>query len=86
LDLPEWHALGTKSEEDPVFGLSGIQIFQTVAEARVWLKSIFATEPPKLTEHQHKEAILRRDKGEESLADIDRSYNVSGWTIGRLAS
>jgi hypothetical protein len=40
---------------------------------------------PKLTEHQCKEAIRRRDKGEESLAEIGRSYNVSGWTIGRLA-
>jgi hypothetical protein len=33
---------------------------------------------PKLTEHQCKEAIRRRDKGEESLAEIGRSYNVSG--------
>ena len=40
---------------------------------------------PILTLHQRKEAIRRRDKGEETLADIGRSYNVSGWTIGRLA-
>jgi len=33
---------------------------------------------PKLTEHQREEAIRRRDKGEESLAEIGRSYNVSG--------
>ena len=39
---------------------------------------------PKLTEHQRKEAIRRRDQGEESLAEIGRSYNVSGWTIARL--
>jgi hypothetical protein len=39
---------------------------------------------PKLTPHQKKEAIRRRAKGEDSLADIGRSYNVSGWTIGRL--
>jgi DNA invertase Pin-like site-specific DNA recombinase len=39
---------------------------------------------PKLTPHQKKEAIKRRDKGEDSLADIGRSYNVSGWTIARL--
>jgi len=38
----------------------------------------------KLTPHQKREAIKRRDKGEETLADIGRSYNVSGWTIGRL--
>jgi len=26
----------------------------------------------------------RRDHGEETLAEIGRSYNVSGWTIARL--
>jgi DNA invertase Pin-like site-specific DNA recombinase len=41
---------------------------------------------PKLTPHQKREAIRRRDRGEESLAEIGRSYNVSGWTIARLAS
>jgi DNA invertase Pin-like site-specific DNA recombinase len=40
--------------------------------------------PPKLTPHQQKEAIKRRDQGEESLADIGRSYNVSAATISRL--
>ena len=40
--------------------------------------------PPKLTPHQIKEAIRRRDKEEETLAEIGRSYNVSGWTIARL--
>jgi hypothetical protein len=40
--------------------------------------------PPKLTPHQQREAIKRRDHGEESLADIGRSYNVSGATISRL--
>ena len=40
--------------------------------------------PPKLTPHQQKEAIKRRDRGEESLAEIGRSYNVSAATISRL--
>jgi DNA invertase Pin-like site-specific DNA recombinase len=40
---------------------------------------------PKLTDHQRQEAIRRRDTGEETLAEIGRSYNVSGWTIARLA-
>jgi DNA invertase Pin-like site-specific DNA recombinase len=40
--------------------------------------------PPKLTPHQRREAINRRDRGGESLADIGRSYNVSGATISRL--
>ena len=39
---------------------------------------------PKMTAHQKREAMRRRDKGEESNADIGRSYNVSGWTISRL--
>ena len=40
--------------------------------------------PPKLTPHQRREAIKRRDRGGESLADIGRSYNVSATTISRL--
>jgi DNA invertase Pin-like site-specific DNA recombinase len=39
---------------------------------------------PKLTEHQKHDAHERRDYGDETIADIDRSYNVSGWTISRL--
>jgi DNA invertase Pin-like site-specific DNA recombinase len=40
--------------------------------------------PPKLTTHQKREAIKRRDKGEETLHAIGRSYNVSASTISRL--
>jgi DNA invertase Pin-like site-specific DNA recombinase len=39
--------------------------------------------PPKLTPHQRREAIRRRERG-ETLAEIGRSYNVSGATISRL--
>ena len=39
---------------------------------------------PKLTDHQRREAIKHRDHGEETLAEIGKSYNVSGWTIARL--
>jgi hypothetical protein len=38
----------------------------------------------KLTEHQKRDAIRRRGHGEETLAEIGRSYIVSGWTISRL--
>jgi len=38
----------------------------------------------KLTPHQRKEALARRDKG-ETLMDIARSYNVSHSTISRLS-
>jgi DNA invertase Pin-like site-specific DNA recombinase len=40
--------------------------------------------PPKLTAHQQREALRRRDRGNETLADIARTYNVSAATISRL--
>ncbi|MBP2233431.1 DNA invertase Pin-like site-specific DNA recombinase [Azospirillum agricola] len=39
--------------------------------------------PSKLTPHQMREAIARRDNG-EALTDIARTYNVSHATISRL--
>src|SRR5919112_1822531 len=41
---------------------------------------------PKLTAHQKREAIARRERGNETLAEIGRSYNVSGWTNSRLSA
>ena len=38
---------------------------------------------PKLTPHQIKEALRRRDEG-EPMREIARSYNVSHSTISRL--
>ncbi len=40
--------------------------------------------PCKLTPHQQREAIRRRDHEGETLADIARTYNVSPATISRL--
>ena len=40
--------------------------------------------PPKLTPHQRRDAIARRDGGDETLTDIAHSYNVSHSTISRL--
>jgi DNA invertase Pin-like site-specific DNA recombinase len=40
---------------------------------------------PKLTEHQKREAIRRRDRDGETVREIARSYNVSHSTISRLA-
>jgi hypothetical protein len=37
-----------------------------------------------LEQEMWREALRRRDYGEETLAEIGRSYNVSGWTIARL--
>jgi DNA invertase Pin-like site-specific DNA recombinase len=39
---------------------------------------------PKLTPHQIREAIRRRDDNEETVREIARSYNVSHSTISRL--
>ena len=41
---------------------------------------------PKLTPHQQREAIRRRDVDGETLRSIGRSYNVSAQTISRLTS
>jgi DNA invertase Pin-like site-specific DNA recombinase len=38
----------------------------------------------KLTQHQLREAIKRRDEGDEPLREIARTYNVSHSTISRL--
>jgi len=54
--------------------------------ARAVARGVKMGRPPKLTPHQQKEAIKRRDRGEESLAEIARSYNVSPATISRLAA
>jgi DNA invertase Pin-like site-specific DNA recombinase len=39
---------------------------------------------PKLTDHQKREAIRRRDRAGEPVREIARSYNVSHSTISRL--
>ena len=42
--------------------------------------------PHKLTDHRKREAIKRRERGDESLTEIGRSYNVSAATISRLTA
>ena len=41
---------------------------------------------PKLTPHQQREAIRRRDVDGETLRSVGRGYNVSPQTISRLAT
>ena len=55
----------------------------TEGRARAKSRGVKLGRRPKLTAHQRREAIKRRESGEETLADIGRSYNVSGWTISR---
>src|SRR5271169_3405227 len=53
--------------------------------ARAVARGVKMGRQPKLTPHQQKEAIKLRDQGDETLAEIGRSYNVSPATISRLA-
>src|SRR5246500_13748 len=53
--------------------------------ARAKAEGVHMGRPPKLTPHQRREAIARRDAG-EALTDIARTYGVSHTTIGRLTA
>ena len=50
---------------------------------RAMAKGVIMGRRPKLTVHQRREAMARRDAG-EVLTDIARTYNVSHSTISRL--
>jgi DNA invertase Pin-like site-specific DNA recombinase len=54
--------------------------------ARAVARGVKMGRPPKLTPHQQREAIKRRDRGEESLTEIGRSYNMSAATISGLTT
>jgi DNA invertase Pin-like site-specific DNA recombinase len=51
--------------------------------ARAKARGVRMGRPPKLTPHQVKEALRRRNAG-EAMRDIARTYNVSHSTISRL--
>jgi DNA invertase Pin-like site-specific DNA recombinase len=53
--------------------------------ARAVARGVKMGRKPKLTPHQMKEAVRRRDAG-EATREIARTYNVSHSTISRLAS
>jgi DNA invertase Pin-like site-specific DNA recombinase len=50
---------------------------------RAKARGVHMGRPPKLTPHQKKEAIKRRDAG-EPMREIARTFNVSHSTISRL--
>jgi DNA invertase Pin-like site-specific DNA recombinase len=52
--------------------------------ARAIARGVILGRRPKLTKHQKREALGRREAG-ETLMDIARSYNVSHSTISRLS-
>jgi DNA invertase Pin-like site-specific DNA recombinase len=43
---------------------------------RAKAKDVRMGRKPKLTDHQKREAIKRRDHGEETIVEIGRSYNI----------
>jgi DNA invertase Pin-like site-specific DNA recombinase len=51
--------------------------------ARAKARGVHMGRPPKLTPHQHQEALARRENG-DTLTDIARTYGVSHTTIARL--
>jgi hypothetical protein len=51
---------------------------------RAKARGVLFGRPFKLALHQRREAIARREGGDETLTDIARSYNVSHSTISRL--
>jgi DNA invertase Pin-like site-specific DNA recombinase len=53
--------------------------------ARAKARGVKMGRPPKMTPHQIKEALYRRDAG-EPMRDIARTYNVSHSTISRLVA
>jgi DNA invertase Pin-like site-specific DNA recombinase len=53
--------------------------------ARAKARGVKMGRPPKLTPHQIKEALRRRNAG-EPMRDIARTYNVSHSTISRLGA
>lgn len=53
--------------------------------ARAKARGVTMGRKPKLTEHRKRGAMSRREHGSETLAEIGRSYNVSGGTILRLS-
>jgi DNA invertase Pin-like site-specific DNA recombinase len=53
--------------------------------ARAKARGVKLGRKPKLTTHQKREAIKRRDAG-DATRDIARSYNVSHSTISRLTN
>ena len=70
--------IGIRDEVDLV-GCGG----RTEGRARAVARGQRMGRPFKLTDHQKREAIKRRNQG-ETLADVARSYDVSQATISRF--
>lgn len=65
--------------------LPGIRARTGEGRGRAKARGIRLGRKPKLTAHQEREAIRRRDELGEPVREIARSYNVSHPTISRLS-
>jgi DNA invertase Pin-like site-specific DNA recombinase len=76
-----WALLGglAEFERDSIRARSGEE------HERAKARGVQLGRKPRLTPHQQREAIRRRDVDGETLADIARSYNPSRSTISRLS-
>ena len=90
-----WHQLGTAHGRLMLTVLGGLAEYAerdlirartSEGRERVKARGVTLGRKPKLTAHQQREAMRRRESGEETLAEIGRSYNGSSWTISRLAA
>jgi DNA invertase Pin-like site-specific DNA recombinase len=63
-----------------------IRVRTSEGRARAVANGVKLGRKPTLTPHQRREAIKRVNAEKETLGEIARSYNVSRWTISRLAS
>ena len=61
-----------------------IRAHTSEGRARAKARGVKLGRKPKLTEHQKREAIHRRDVDGETVREIARSYHVSHSTISRL--
>jgi hypothetical protein len=62
----------------------GVPICPPRGRERAKARGVKLGRKPKLTDHQKREAIHRRDHDGEPVREIARSYNVSHSTISRL--
>ena len=70
----------------PEFERELIRARTSEGRARAVANGVKLGRKPTLTPHQRREAIKRVKAEKETLGEIARSYNVSRWTISRLAS
>jgi DNA invertase Pin-like site-specific DNA recombinase len=79
--------LGSLAEfERDEFERDLIRVRTGEGRARAKARRVKLGRKPKLTDHQKREAIRRRDIDGETVRDIARSYNVSHSTISRLTA